>query len=119
MQMATCLKKLVYPYLNILQDNLIGNQAKEYIDIIVTHLDTMATSFIKKLNNPIWQLTQREILVADLVRQGKSTKEIGRLLNISPRTAERYRNTIRKKIGLTKKKISLRAYLNTSLEKLE
>ena len=119
MQMATCLKKLVYPYLNILQENVKGNQAKEYIDIIVAHLDTMATSFIKKLNNPIWQLTQREILVADLVRQGKSTKEIGRLLNISPRTAERYRNTIRKKIGLTKKKISLRAYLNSSLEKLE
>jgi PAS domain S-box-containing protein len=113
--MALRLKKLVYPYLALLHEEVSTEQAEEYIKVITAHLDTMTTSFVKKLNNPIWHLTSREVLVADLVHQGKSTKEIGRLLKISPRTAERYRNTIRKKIGLTKKKISLHAYLNSFL----
>jgi len=113
--MAARLQKLVYPYLEFLGEEVASPQAKEYIEIIVAHLESMTTSFIKKLSNPLWQLTPREILVADLVKQGKCTREIGKLLNISPRTAERYRNTIRKKIGLTKKKVSLFTYLNSAL----
>ena len=113
--MASRLQKLVYPYLDLLGGEVASLQAKEYIEIIAAHLDTMTSSFVKKLSNPLWHLTHREMLVADLVYQGKSTREIGRLLNISPRTAERYRNTIRKKMGLTKKKTSLYNYLNSVL----
>lgn len=113
--MASRLKKLVYPYLELLEEEAAGSQAKAYIRIIAAHLDTMTSSFVKKLSNPLWQLTPREILVADLVQHGKCTREIGELLNISPRTAERYRNTIRKKIGLTQRKVSLYKYLNSVL----
>ena len=112
---TTRLKKLVYPYLDLLEEEIPDLQTKEHLKIIKAHLDALTTSFAKKLNNPIWQLTPREILVADLVQQGKSSNAIASLLNISPRTVERYRNTIRKKIGLTKKKISLYAYLNSTL----
>jgi len=111
---ATRLKKLVYPYLDLLREETTNLETIEYLAIITAHLDGLTTSFAKKLSNPLWQLTPKEILVADLVQQGKHSKEIGSILNISPRTAERHRNTIRKKIGLTKKKISLYAYLNTT-----
>ena len=112
--MSTRLQKLVFPYLDLLQQKLNGTQEEEYVAIIADHLDFVTESFSKKLTNPGWQLTPREILVADLVKQGKSTKNIGQLLNITARTAERYRNTIRKKIGLTNKKITLHAYLCTA-----
>jgi len=110
-QMAVRLQKLVFPYLDLLRQDMTTVQQKEYLAIIRTHLDAMTEPLTKKLANPLWQLTPREVLVADLVKQGKSTKEIAQILKISPRTAERYRNTIRKKIGLINKKISLHAYL--------
>lgn len=109
--MATRLQKLVFPYLDLLQQKVTDAEEKEYLALISAHLDSITESFNKKLTDPGWNLTAREILVADLVKQGKSTKEIGLLLKIAPRTAERYRNSIRKKIGLSNKKTRLRTYL--------
>jgi DNA-binding CsgD family transcriptional regulator len=105
------LKQLVYPYLELLQQNIQIPENKEYIYLIVKHLDSIVASFSGSASSPGWKLTAKEILVADLVKKGKNTKEIGILLKISPRTAETYRNSIRKKIGLTKKKIRLQEYL--------
>ncbi len=53
-------------------------------------------------------------MVDDLVRQGKTSKDISEMLNISLRTVETYRNNLRKKLGINKKKISLRTYLMTN-----
>jgi len=116
-EMSARLKKLVYPYLTLLQQDTTDEQKEEYLSLIKAHLDIIMASFSKRLDNPTWRLTPREILVADLVKQGKNTKEIGKLLKISFRTAERHRNNIRKKIGLTNKKLSLHAYLCSALSR--
>lgn len=108
---AEQLKQLVYPYLELLQQNVRLEENREYVSLIVGHLDSIVTSFSGSRFNPGWKLTAKENLVADLVKKGKNTKEIGILLKISPRTAETYRNSIRKKIGLTNKKTRLQEYL--------
>lgn len=113
--MAARLQKLVFPYLELLRQDMTSTQQKEYLAIIRAHLNSMTEPFTKKLANPLWHLTPREVLVADLVKQGRTTRDIAQILKISPRTAERYRNTIRKKIGLTNKKISLYAYLCSAI----
>jgi DNA-binding CsgD family transcriptional regulator len=74
----------------------------------------VGSSFIKRLSNPGLGLTKKEILVADLVRQGKNSKEIAELLNIQPPSVETYRNRIRKKLNLTNKNIKLNQYLNAT-----
>lgn len=109
--MAARLQKLVFPYLDLLRQDMTDSQQKEYLAIIKGHLDSITEPFTKKLANPLWNLTPREVLVADMVKQGKTTREIAEILKISPRTAERFRNNVRKKIGITNKKISLYAYL--------
>jgi len=93
------LKQLVYPYLELLQQNIRLEENKEYVSLIGKHLDSIVASFSGSTFSPGWKLTAKESLVADLVKKGKNTKEIGILLKISPRTAETYRNSIRKKIG--------------------
>jgi hypothetical protein len=57
------------------------------------------------------KLTPCEIKIVDLVRQGKSNKEISQVLNLALRSICWYRNRIRKKLGLVGAKINLREYL--------
>jgi DNA-binding CsgD family transcriptional regulator len=49
--------------------------------------------------------------VANLVKEGKTTKEIARILGLSVRTIEAVRYTIRRKLGIRKKRTNLRSYL--------
>jgi DNA-binding NarL/FixJ family response regulator len=50
--------------------------------------------------SPIEKLSDREFEVFQLVGQGKSTKEIARQLNLSPKTVEVHRGHIKEKLGL-------------------
>ncbi|MCX5843241.1 MAG: LuxR C-terminal-related transcriptional regulator [Deltaproteobacteria bacterium] len=45
------------------------------------------------------------------MREGKTSKDIAKLLNITERTANFHRENIRKKLGLTNKKTNIRSYL--------
>jgi DNA-binding CsgD family transcriptional regulator len=51
--------------------------------------------------------------VASLIRDGKSSKEIARILNISINTVHTYRFNIRKKTGVKNNKVNLRSFLKT------
>jgi DNA-binding CsgD family transcriptional regulator len=55
--------------------------------------------------------TPTEIQIANLIIQGASSKEIGKIINISSRTVDTHRKNIRKKIGLDQKRANLRSYL--------
>ena len=56
-------------------------------------------------------LSRSEFRIADLVRRGKTSKEIGSLLCISEKTVETHRRRIRKKLGLTNRKKNLFSHL--------
>jgi len=56
-------------------------------------------------------LTPAEIQISNLIKQGKTTKEIADLLNLSDRTIETHRKNIRRKIGIRNKSENLRTHL--------
>ncbi len=112
-QITAQLKKLVFPYLEYLAQSPGQEEARECLEIISSHLSSITDPFAKKLSDPILGLTPREILVADLVRKGKSTQTIAQTLNLSKRTIDAYRISLRRKLRLTNKKVNLREYLRS------
>jgi DNA-binding CsgD family transcriptional regulator len=60
-------------------------------------------------NMPV--LPPKEIQIADLMKKGKTTKEISQILNLSPRTIDIHRHNIRRKLSIDNKKINLQSYL--------
>jgi len=56
-------------------------------------------------------LTPKELQVATLVKEGRTSKEIAELMDVSPGTVALYRNRIRKKLTVNGKKVNLRTYL--------
>jgi DNA-binding CsgD family transcriptional regulator len=67
--------------------------------------------FSENISKLARQLTPTEIQIADLIRDGKSTKEISSLLNLSTKAIDFHRNNIREKLGLKCSKVSLKSYL--------
>ena len=107
------LKSLVTPYLDLLRQSAATEQQAETINIITAHIDSIAGSFSPKSKEILLGLSPRESLIADLVRQGKTSKDAADIIGISVRTVETYRNNLRKKLGINNQKISLRTYLST------
>ena len=57
-------------------------------------------------------LTPSQARIANLVKFGKSSKEIAEALNLSVRTIETHRRKIRTKLGLNRHKTNLRSFLD-------
>jgi PAS domain S-box-containing protein len=105
------IKDLVMPYLDRLELQLAGQRGKTLVTVIKSNLEQITSSFSKNLFLEYSGLTPREIKIADLVRSGRTNKEIAELLNISKRTVESYRDRLRTKLKIKNKKTNLRAYL--------
>jgi len=80
---------------------------------IETHLNDIISPFLRNLTSGYLHLTPREIQIANLIREGKTSKEIAQLLHLSQGAIDFHRNNIRNKLGLKKKKANLRSYLLT------
>ncbi|GAB6111881.1 helix-turn-helix transcriptional regulator [Desulfomicrobium salsuginis] len=59
------------------------------------------------------KLTQMEMKVCQFIQSGHSNKDIADLLNLSVETIQTHRKSIRRKLGLHGRNISLYAHLNT------
>ncbi len=107
----TNLNDLVHPSLERLRKRATSKRLLELVGVLETNLDSITSPFFHKLSSQIQNLTSAEIEISNLVKQGKSTKEISDLLSVSIKTIEAHRMNIRKKLGLSNKRASLRTHL--------
>lgn len=109
-KILTNVKELIEPYLEKLEGG-VADTHTPFLSVLKTYLDEIISPFTHTMSSQFLGLTPMEIQVANLVKQGKPSKEIARLLDISPRTVGYHRLSLRKKLGLKTKKANLRAYL--------
>jgi PAS domain S-box-containing protein len=104
-------KALIEPYFDKLKKTRLSSDQMTYVNIIETHINDIVSPFLRELTSKYLNLTPREIQIANLIKEGKTTKEIAELLNSSQGAVDFHRNNIRNKLHLKNKKTNLRSYL--------
>lgn len=105
------IQNLVKPVINEIKSNMDANTTyKHMMAFLDSLIEKIAEPYMSNVPNGLNSFTTREIEVLQLIRQGKSSKEIATMLFVTPKTVAFHRGNIRRKLGLGKSD-NLRAYL--------
>ena len=110
-KMTARVANLVLPYAERLQQSRLNPEQTAWLELMQNNLEEIVSPFARRLSSQLLNLTPTEIQVADMVRQGRSSKEIAGLLLVSKRTVDFHRENLRKKLGLKERKDNLRTFL--------
>ena len=98
-RLLVTVNELVLPYVEELKKKRIDDQGMAAVNILETNLRNILSPFTHRLSSKYLNLTSREVRIADLIKEGKSSKDIAELLNVTPSAINIYRYRIRKKTG--------------------
>jgi DNA-binding CsgD family transcriptional regulator len=107
-------EKFIKPSLNYLKTRSDVNE----VNLVETLIEEIVYPITKKRSSILDKLTVREMQIASLIKDGKSSEEIAKNLVISKKTVDFHRANIRKKLGLrteTGERMNLVTYLVSHL----
>ena len=107
----TNVKELVLPFVDKFRETQLDGQQKTLLSIIESNLNEVISPFTRRLSLEYLNLTPTEIKIANMTKHGNTSKNIAKVMNISPRTVDTHKKNIRRKIGLEGKRANLRSYL--------
>jgi DNA-binding CsgD family transcriptional regulator len=99
--------------LNKLAAKRLGSKEKALLAVVQKNLDDLSSPLPHRLINELGRLSPTETQVINLVRQGKTTKDIADLMGVAQSTIDFHRHNIRRKLNLSNKSLNLRSYLNS------
>jgi PAS domain S-box-containing protein len=109
-------RDLIEPMIKNLKKSGLSDNQKARVDTLETFLKDIVSPFTQTLHATFKTLTLSEIKVANLIKEGKTTKEIAVLLDSTPRAIEFHRQNLRKKLGLTNRNANLGSHLLSLLK---
>jgi PAS domain S-box-containing protein len=112
-RVASNIQDLVLPHLAKLKKHPLGAREKSHINVIESNLQVIISPFIQKLSSRLLNLTPKEIQISHLIKEGRTTKEIAEIMDVSKSAIDTHRHHIRKKMGLKNKKMNMRSYLHS------
>ena len=105
--------RLVLPYLEKLLQGQLSDKHRTLAEIADNNLRDIISPFLRTLSSLGLLLTPQEIEVANLVRNGRSSKEIADIMSLSVAGVDFHRKRLRQKLGLANTKKNLRSFLLT------
>lgn len=109
----TNVKQAVKPYLEKLRRSSLTNRQVRYLDILEGRIQDIVSPFIRALSSTYVDLSPTELQVAQLIKEGRTTKEIAVILNLSANTVMTHRYKIRTKLGLKRQHQNLHVFLKS------
>lgn len=106
------IKELALPYLDILKKSKLDERTTAYINLLESNLKDIISPFSERLSSKYMRLTTKEIMIANFIKEGKTSKEIADILQISKGAVDIHRYRLRNKLGLNKKKANLKSHLS-------
>jgi PAS domain S-box-containing protein len=107
------INELVLPYIAKLKETHLDAYQQVYVEIMETNLNDVLSPFLLKITSKYLSFTPKEIQVATLIKEGKPTKEIAKMMKVGKGAVDLHRHHIRNKLGLNNKKVNLRSYLSS------
>lgn len=101
----------ILPYLEQIRKTRLNDLQTEYLNVLESNLKDITIPYQHRLSGRFLHLTPAETQVINYVKQGLRTKQISAILNVSSRTVEFHRQSIRKKLGLKDRNINLGTFL--------
>lgn len=105
------IKELIIPHIEQLKKCNLKAKDMVYISLIESNLKDIISPLSYRLSSKYTTFTPKELQVISLIKEGKPTIEIAKVLKTSPGTIEFHRNNIRTKLSLKNKRANLRSYL--------
>ncbi len=111
-QVVANVSHLVDPFFERLNECKLTEQQRVLVNILRTNIKELTAPFANNFSTKLVRLTPVEIQVANLVKQGKRSKEIAEIMRLSPGTVNVHRKNIRKKLQITHQKTNLQTILS-------
>jgi len=109
--MYTNVDRLILPYVEKLLQGRLSEKQRTLFEIIETNLRDIISPFFRSLSSLSLLLTPQEIEVANMVRSGRTSKEMADVLGLSVSGVDFHRKRLRQKLGLTNSAKNLRSHL--------
>ncbi len=104
-------KELIEPYLEKIKRTRLNDNQNALLEILESNLNDIISPFARRMSSKFLSLTPKEIQIANLIKQGKTTKDIAAFMNVSNRTIDTHRKNLRAKLGIGKQRANLRTHL--------
>jgi len=110
-KIAANANKIIIPFVESLRKRLSDSDQIAQLDVIESNLKDLTSGFSRTLNSTKYALTPRELQIAALIKDGKTTKEIAECFCVSSACIDFHRHNMRAKLGLKNKKANLASFL--------
>ncbi len=101
----------VKPVLEQLKSQQLPDTAAFLLQSLEFSLSNVFSSFGFNIGKDVHLLTPKEMRICEMIRSGLASKQIAKVLNISPQTVLVHRKNIRKKLSLSKSRSNLASFL--------
>jgi DNA-binding CsgD family transcriptional regulator len=111
-QFVTNIQQAILPTVLRLMETALPSQ-KSNFELLLGDLQQIVSPFVEAVKDRYTSLSPREVEICRLIKNGMNSKQIAETLNISPMTVQKYREMIRKKLGITNADVNLSEFLQS------